>query len=242
MLKLCDSRVIIALDFPEEKLALDFAKKVNPDECQALKIGKELFVAEGPQIIEKVQALGFDVFLDLKFHDIPNTVAGALRAAARMDVWMTNIHVSGGRKMMDAAVNAVKSASHPPILIGVTVLTSMGPADLFEIGVENAGNSASINSVKRLALLARECGLDGVVASGEEAKMIRHDCGDEFLIVTPGIRMHDGATNDQIRIVTPEVAIKSGADYLVVGRPITQAADPNLALTAFNSMVRLALS
>lgn len=232
-----DSRIIIALDFPDVKRALDFAKNIDPDECRALKIGKELFVAGGPQVVEDIKALGFDVFLDLKFHDIPNTVAGAIRAAARLDVWMVNVHASGGRKMMEAAVNAVKGISHPPLIIGVTVLTSMEQEDLFEIGFD----SKPMDSVKRLALLARECGLDGVVASGEEAHMIRSDCGNEFLIVTPGIRLNGGDADDQARIVTPEMAIKAGANYLVVGRPITQAADPNLALSVFNSMVRLAL-
>jgi orotidine-5'-phosphate decarboxylase len=235
-----DSRIIVALDFPEVKQALDFAKNIDPDECCALKIGKELFVAGGPQVVEDIKALGFDIFLDLKFHDIPNTVAGAIRAAARLDVWMVNVHASGGRKMMEAAVDAVKSVSHPPLVIGVTVLTSMEATDLVEVGFNNAGNS-TIDSVTRLALLVRECGLDGVVASGKEASTIRRYCGNDFLIVTPSIRLSDGDANDQARIVTPEMAIKAGADYLVVGRPITQAADPNLALTAFNSMVRLAL-
>ena len=232
-----DSRIIVALDFPEAKQALDFAKNIDPDECCALKIGKELFVAGGPQVVEDIKALGFDIFLDLKFHDIPNTVAGAIRAAARLDVWMVNIHASGGRKMMEAAVDAVKSVSHPPLVIGVTVLTSLDQDDLFEVGID----CAPIHLVKRLAQLTRECGLDGVVASGKEAKVIRLDCGNEFLIVTPGIRLNGGDADDQARIVTPEMAIKSGANYLVVGRPITQAANPNLALSAFNSMVRLAL-
>jgi orotidine-5'-phosphate decarboxylase len=220
-----DKRVIVALDFPDAGAALAMAARLDPALCR-VKVGKELFVAAGPAVVERLQAGGFEVFLDLKFHDIPNTVAGACRAAARLGVWMLNVHAGGGSAMMRAAREAVAGFAKPPLLIGVTVLTSLSDADLGEIGF--AGSAA--DNVARLARLAAASGLDGVVCSAEEAGMLRETLGAGFVSVTPGIRLPGDAKGDQSRVVTPEDAVRRGAHYLVIGRPVTQSADPSATL------------
>jgi orotidine-5'-phosphate decarboxylase len=220
-----DKRVIVALDFPDAGAALAMAARLDPALCR-VKVGKELFVAAGPAVVERLQASGFEVVLDLKFHDIPNTVAGACRAAARLGVWMLNVHAGGGSAMMRAAREAVAGLPKPPLLIGVTVLTSLSDAELGEIGF---AGSASDN-VARLARLAAASGLDGVVCSAEEAAMLRDTLGPGFVSVTPGIRLPGDAKGDQSRVVTPEHAVRRGAHYLVIGRPVTQAADPAATL------------
>ncbi|NTV94460.1 MAG: orotidine-5'-phosphate decarboxylase [Thiobacillus sp.] len=227
-----DPRVIVALDYPDAGQALALVARLDPEHCK-LKVGKELFVRAGPALVEQLAAKGFQVFLDLKFHDIPNTVAQACRAAADLGVWMVNVHASGGLKMMQAAREAVAQSVNPPKLIAVTVLTSMSGEDLSQIGltVEPAVQ------VERLARLTREAGLDGVVCSAQEATLLRAAIGADFLLVTPGIRPAGSAVGDQSRILTPAKAIAAGADYLVVGRPITQADDPVAALQAINSEI-----
>lgn len=214
-------RIITALDFQDLNTCIAFAKKLDPQICR-VKVGKELFTRCGPAVVEQLQKLGFDVFLDLKFHDIPATVAGALRAAAQLGVWMVNVHASGGPRMLDAAVGAVTSAHHQPLVIAVTVLTSMSPAELRECGVARTLG----DQVLYLARMARDQGLDGVVCSAQEAVMLKAELGTRFLLVTPGIRPAGTAQDDQSRIMTPEQAVAAGSDYLVIGRPITGAADP----------------
>ena len=218
-------RVVVALDFPDAGSALAAAARLDPALCR-VKVGKELFVSAGPAIVGQLHERGFEVFLDLKFHDIPNTVAGACRAAARLGVWMLNVHASGGSAMMRAAREAVAAFPRPPLLIGVTVLTSLSDAELGEVGF--AGSAA--DNVARLARLAASSGLDGVVCSAEEAAMLRDALGAGFVTVTPGIRLAGGAKGDQSRVVTPEDAVRLGAHYLVIGRPVTQAADPAATL------------
>jgi len=218
-------RVIVPLDCPDSAAALALAARLDPKLCR-VKIGKELFVAAGPDVVHKVHERGFEVFLDLKFHDIPNTVAGACRSAARLGVWMMNVHASGGEAMLRAAREAVDGLARPPLLIGVTVLTSLTQADLERVGY--AGSL--IENVERLARLARACGLDGVVCSAQEARLIRNATGDDFILVTPGIRLPSSARDDQARTVTPVEAVALGADYLVIGRSITQSADPAATL------------
>ena len=220
-----DPRVIVALDYPRAEPARAFVDRVRPDLCR-LKVGKELFVAAGPAFVEELAARGFAVFLDLKFHDIPNTVAQACKAAARMGVWMTNVHASGGPRMMQAAREALEGLSERPRLIAVTVLTSMGEEELRAIGIE----ASARQQVLLLASLAHDSGMDGVVCSAQEAPLLRPAFGADFLLVTPGIRPAGSEAGDQTRILTPTQAIRSGADYLVIGRPITQAADPLAAL------------
>ena len=215
------NRVIVALDFPSRETALAFVERLDPAQCR-LKVGFELFVAAGPALVETLVDKGFDVFLDLKFHDIPNTVASACRAAARLGVWMINVHASGGRRMLEAAREAVAGEAHAPRLIAVTVLTSMSADDLAELGVERF----PAELVRSYALLAKSAGLDGVVCSAREAEALRACCGDEFLLVTPGIRPKGTDRGDQSRIMDPASAIAAGSDYLVIGRPITGAADP----------------
>ena len=191
-----------------------------------LKVGKELFTSAGPQLVEQLMQRGFQVFLDLKFHDIPNTTAQACKTAAALGVWMVNVHALGGRKMMEAAREAVAQVALPPKLIAVTVLTSMAREDLAEIGV----TATPAEMVLRLATLARDSGLDGVVCSAQEAPMLRQRMQEKFCLVTPGIRPADSAADDQSRIMTPRAALENGSSYLVIGRPITKAADPLLAL------------
>jgi len=227
-----DPRVIVALDFPDAAQALALVERLDPGQCK-LKVGKELFVRAGPALVERLAARGFQVFLDLKFHDIPNTVAQACRAAADLGVWMVNVHASGGLRMMRAAREAVDQSPNPPKLIAVTVLTSMSGEDLREIGIEVEPAA----QVARLAGLASQAGMDGVVCSAQEATLLRQAIGPDFLLVTPGIRPAGSEVGDQTRILTPARAIEAGADYLVVGRPITQAADPVIALQGINAEI-----
>ena len=217
--------VIVPLDFPDAEAALALAARLDPALCR-VKVGKELFVAAGPAVVERLHERGFEVFLDLKFHDIPNTVAGACRSAARLGVWMLNVHAAGGEAMMRAAREAVEGAAKKPLLIGVTILTSLADADLPAVGF--AGTVEE--NVERLARLAQRCGLDGVVCSAQEAPRLRAACGKGFKLVTPGIRLAADAKGDQARVVTPVDAIGLGADYLVVGRSITQSRDPRATL------------
>lgn len=220
-----DPKVIVALDFPQAAPALDLVKRLQPSLCR-LKVGKELFTAAGPQLVEKLVKRGFDVFLDLKFHDIPNTTAQACKAAASLGVWMVNVHALGGRRMMEAAREALESLEHRPMLIAVTVLTSMAQEDLHGIGI----NASAAQMVPLLAGLAHDSGMDGVVCSAQEASMLRQLYGKEFCLVTPGIRPANTTADDQSRIMTPRAAMDAGSSYLVIGRPITQAPDPLLAL------------
>jgi orotidine-5'-phosphate decarboxylase len=222
--------VIVPLDFPDADAALAMAARLDPALCR-VKVGKELFVAAGPAVVARLQERGFEVFLDLKFHDIPNTVAGACRAAARLGVWMLNVHAAGGEAMMRAAREAVQGVPRKPLLVGVTILTSLGEADLPSVGF--AGSVGE--NVERLARLAQRCGLDGVVCSAQEAPRLRAACGRGFKLVTPGIRLADDAAGDQVRVVTPRDAIGLGADYLVVGRSITQSKDPRAALESIRA-------
>lgn len=222
--------VIVALDFANEADALAFVRQLNPDACR-LKVGKELFTTTGRRLVEQLIHQGFDVFLDLKYHDIPNTVASACKVAAQMGVWMVDMHASGGERMMAAAAEAVANESHRPYLIGVTVLTSMDAQDWQALGY-----AVSIEEqVLRLAHLTQQSGLDGVVCSAQEASLLRQALGSTPLLVTPGIRLPNQAgQDDQRRIMTPEAALAAGASYLVMGRPITQAAEPMAVLRAIN--------
>ena len=230
-----DPRVIVALDYPAADGALAFAKRVSPALCR-LKIGKELFTAAGPDLVDALMQRGFDIFLDLKYHDIPNTVAQACKAAAAHGVWMLNVHALGGRAMMQAAREALEAFVPRPRLIAVTLLTSLTAADLREVGIGDSPETAAL----RLAALAQVSGLDGVVCSALEAAALRARLGPAFLLVTPGIRTAADAVDDQKRIVSPRTAVENGASYLVVGRPITRAADPLAALTAINAEVAAA--
>ena len=230
-------RVIVALDFPDAISAFGLASRLDPAKC-ALKVGKELFTAAGPALVDKLMQRNFEIFLDLKFHDIPNTVAGACRAAAQLGVWMLNVHASGGSAMMAAARDAVVRASAEtgapkPLLIAVTVLTSLAERDLAEIGIR----ATPEEQVLRLARLAQAQGLDGVVCSAQEAAALKRALGPAFKLVTPGIRPAGADTQDQARVMTPAQAITAGADYLVIGRPITAAPDPLAALDAINASI-----
>ena len=234
-----DPRIIVALDFANPMHALALADKLDPRSC-ALKVGKEMFVVAGPEPVRWMIQRGFNVFLDLKFHDIPNTVAQACAAATRLGVWMMNVHAAGGRAMLTAARESVdttgaKRGSRPPLLIAVTVLTSLADADLREQGVTD---SAAVQAVK-LARMTAECGLDGVVCSAVEAQAMRAALGPSFKLITPGIRPAGSEPDDQARIVTAEAAIAAGADFLVVGRPITQAADPVAVVSEINAAIGL---
>jgi orotidine-5'-phosphate decarboxylase len=220
-----DPKIIVALDYPQAQPALDLVARLEPSLCR-LKVGKELFTAAGPRLVEQCMQRGFEVFLDLKFHDIPNTTAQACKAAASLGVWMVNVHALGGRRMMEAARDAVATSARPPKLIAVTVLTSMAQEDLAGIGIE----ATPAEMVLRLAKLAQDSGLDGVVCSAQEAALLRQHCGSSFCLVTPGIRPADASADDQTRIMTPAAALQNGSSYLVIGRPVTKAADPLLAL------------
>ena len=224
------SRLIIALDFPTAAQALAFVEPLSPAECK-LKVGFELFVAAGPDFVRQLTGRGFEVFLDLKFHDIPNTVASACKAAAGLGVWMINVHAAGGAKMMQAAREALQGFDNPPKLIAVTVLTSMDKVQLAGTGV----TSEPAQQVQHLAQLAANSGLDGVVCSAQEAVMLRQLLGDDFLLVTPGIRPVGSDQGDQSRVMTPAQAREAGVSYVVVGRPITQAADPQAVITQINA-------
>jgi len=220
-------RIIVPLDVPDTDAALALAARLDSKLCR-VKVGKELFVAAGPAVVARLQERGFEVFLDLKFHDIPNTVAGACRAAARLGVWMMNVHASGGEAMLRAAREAIETVARPPLLIAVTILTSLADEDLAQVGF--AGSL--MDNVERLARLARASGMDGVVCSAQEAPLIRKAAGEDFILVTPGIRLTSDSKDDQARIVTPVEAVRLGANYLVIGRSITQAADPAATLAS----------
>lgn len=224
------SRLIIALDFPDAARALAFVEPLQPDTCK-LKVGFELFVAAGPEFVRTLVERGFDVFLDLKFHDIPNTVAGACRSAAHLGVWMINVHASGGKVMMQAAQKALQDFAKPPKLIAVTVLTSMNQTQLQGIGVRA---DSPEQQVEHLAHLTQESGLQGVVCSAQEAVMLREKMGNDFLLVTPGIRPEGSDHGDQSRVMTPQRAREAGIDYVVVGRPITQADNPLAVIQQIN--------
>ncbi len=222
-------KVIVALDFATQKNALALVYRLDPKLCR-LKVGKELFTVAGPALVEQLVERGFDVFLDLKFHDIPKTVASACKAAAKLGVWMVNVHALGGRRMMEAAREVLDDTPNRPRLIAVTVLTSMGREDLNELGIPGEPQE----TVLRLAKLAHESRLDGVVCSAQEAPLLRQELGTDFCLVTPGIRPANASRDDQVRIVTPSEAIRLGSDYLVIGRPITKADDPLRVLQQIN--------
>lgn len=226
------SRVIVALDVPTAAEALALAERLDPGQCR-VKVGKEIFTASGPVLLERMAALGFEVFLDLKFHDIPNTVASACREAAKLGVWMIDVHALGGRGMMQAAREAVEGVARRPLLVGVTILTSMDETQLREVGIA----ATPLDAVARLGRLAQDCALDGVVCSAQEAKMLRTVLRDDFKLVTPGIRPAGSASDDQQRITTPAQAVRDGASFLVIGRPITRASDPQKALEAINAEI-----
>lgn len=231
--KVSDPRIIISLDFSSAGEALAFLQKVDPAYCR-VKIGKELFTCAGPLIVNQVIKLGFDVFLDLKYHDIPSTVARACAAAADLGIWMINVHASGGKQMMSAARTALSGSDNPPLLIAVTVLTSFKASDLQEIGITIPVDEQVLN----LARLANQCGLDGVVCSAYEARVIRQVTGKDFVLVTPGIRPQHSGHDDQGRVMTPADAIRAGSDYLVIGRPITRSDDPMQALRSINDEIK----
>ena len=220
------SPIIIALDLDYED-SLEFAKKIDPEHCR-LKVGSQLFTQKGPQIIEELSMLGFDIFLDLKFHDIPNTVASAVEVASEMGVWMLNVHTSGGSKMMEAARMAANKSVNPPLVIGVTILTSLNQADMNELGVKSISNQ-----INNLASLAHKSSLDGIVCSAGDVKNIKSLLGEDFLTITPGIRSINAPKDDQSRISSAKQAIENGSDYLVIGRPITQSSDPLKSLEIF---------
>ncbi len=234
------SRVYVALDFENPMRALGLADRLDPRAC-GLKVGKETFVVAGPEPVRWMVERGFNVFLDLKFHDIPNTVAQACVAATGLGIGMLNVHAAGGRAMLTAARAAVDKAADgvgrkPPLLIAVTVLTSLGDADLAETGHIDGATEQAL----RLARLARDCGLDGVVCSAMEAPAMRQEFGPDFALVTPGIRLPGAARYDLTRIITPEAAVANGADYLVIGRPITRADDPVGTLAGINRTIGVA--
>ncbi len=224
-------RIVVALDYADPRAALDFAARVTPAECR-LKVGKELFTRGGPAVVEALCARGFEVFLDLKFHDIPNTVAGAVRAAADLGVWMLNVHAAGGPAMLEAAAQALPRGKRP-LLIAVTVLTSMDDTQLDAVGWPGPAPVL----VRRLALLAAHSGLDGVVCSAQEVAGLRAALPAGFRFVTPGIRPPGGARDDQRRVTTPGEAIRAGASYLVIGRPVTAADEPAGVLLTLNEEI-----
>lgn len=227
-------RVIVALDYPSEHEARTFVDKVSPQLCK-LKVGKELFTRCGPGFVRTLVDSGFDVFLDLKFHDIPNTVARACKAAADLGVWMMNVHAQGGRKMLQSASEALESyQTNRPKLLAVTLLTSLGQDDLVELGVTDTPEQY----VQKLARMAQQCGVDGIVCSAQEAKQMRQRFGPGFLLVTPGIRPAESALGDQQRVMTPVQAMLAGSSYLVIGRPVTQARDPHQVLTDIDQEIR----
>lgn len=222
-----DSKIIVALDYADATSAMSLVNQLDPSLCK-LKVGKELFTATGPQFVEKLIAKDFKVFLDLKFHDIPTTVAKACQAASNLGVWMLNVHASGGLEMMQAAKEAVSSSPSQPLLIAVTVLTSMNEGQFSLIGIKEKKIE---KHVVHLAKLTKRAGLDGVVCSAGEAPVLRKELGPNFCLVTPGIRPESASLDDQKRVASPKAALSRGASYLVIGRPITQAAQPLAALT-----------
>lgn len=228
-----DAKVVVALDFDNQADALAFVDKIQPSDCR-LKVGKEMFTYFGPEFVKELVNRGFDVFLDLKFHDIPNTVAKAVTAAAELGVWMVNVHASGGLKMMQKAKAALDVyGDKAPLLIAVTVLTSMEESDLQTLGI----NKSPAEQVDYLASLTKQAGLDGVVCSAWEAESLKEKLGQDFKLITPGIRPTGASVNDQKRIMTPEQAVSVGVDYLVIGRPITKADDPHAVLQQINQSI-----
>ena len=217
--------IIVSLDYAGATAALALVSELDPEKCR-VKVGKELFTSAGPTLIEKLVGQGFDVFLDLKYHDIPNTVARACSAASDLGVWMLNVHASGGLAMLNSAREAVEKSHHKPLLIAVTVLTSLSTHNLAELGL----TSSVEDQVIRLAKLTQSAGLDGIVCSPQEVSIMRKHMGQDFKLITPGIRPAGSANEDQKRVMTPAEAITMGSDYLVIGRPITQATDPMQAL------------
>jgi orotidine-5'-phosphate decarboxylase len=222
-----EPRIIVALDYANAEAALALVNQLHPNLC-GLKVGKELFTVAGPNLVETIVNKGFNVFLDLKFHDIPNTVAKACEAASRLGVWMLNVHASGGLAMMQKAKEGVERSGRHPLIIAVTVLTSMDQTSLNQTGI--IGNLE--DQVLKLAQLTENAGLDGVVCSAQEAPVLRKHLRADFCLVTPGIRPADATSDDQTRIVTPTKAMQLGSNYLVIGRPITQAENPLFALEA----------
>ena len=222
-------KIILALDFDSESETLNFIERLDPKLCK-LKIGKQLFVREGPKIVTSMIDRGFDVFLDLKFHDIPNTTVKACEAAADMGCWMVNIHAFGGRIMMEAVANSFARLKAPPLLVSVTVLTSFDGQEISRIGL----NKTLDNQVELLAKLSYDSGIDGVVCSALEIGKIKKSVGSKFIYVTPGIRVLGDAMHDQSRVVTPEKAILLGSDYIVIGRSITSDKDPLKKLKQIN--------
>ncbi len=232
------NRVIVALDYADQQDALAMAERLDPNRCR-VKVGKELFTRSGPAVVEALHSKGFEVFLDLKFHDIPNTTAKAVRAAAEMGVWMVNVHASGGRRMMETAREELEQVNGSnTLLIAVTVLTSMERSDLADIGLD----IEPLEHVKRLAQLTERSGLHGVVCSAQEVAPLRETIGQDFKLVTPGIRPADAEVGDQKRIMTPADALTAGSDYLVIGRPITRAASPVEALQRIETEVQSVLT
>lgn len=227
--------IIVALDFPDANQTLQFVRQLNPHSCR-LKIGKELFTASGRQLAEQLIHQGFDLFLDLKYHDIPNTVAQACRVAADIGVWMLDVHTTGGRRMMQEAANALAAYRQRPLLIGVTVLTSLEQSELDEIGWQMPIEQLVLHQAK----LAQSSGLDGVVCSAREASLLRQHIGQDFVLVTPGIRFDTSPSDDQRRTLTPEQAIAAGSSHLVIGRPITRASDPAAVIEHINRSLQVA--
>ena len=229
-----NKNIIVALDYDSEYKALNFLDSIDPSSCR-IKVGKEMFTLFGPSLIKSIHSRGFSVFLDLKFHDIPNTCANAVRAAAELGVWMVNVHASGGEKMMSAAKKIIEPyGNNKPLLIAVTVLTSFDPSDLISVGINKSTNE----QVLHLAKLAHQCELDGVVCSALETPLIKQNIDKSFLTVTPGIRMVDDSLNDQSRVMSPLNAIKNGSDYLVIGRSITSSDKPSLVLEGITSSIQ----
>jgi orotidine-5'-phosphate decarboxylase len=228
-----DPKILVALDYDNTADAVALAQQLDPKACR-LKVGKELFTSAGPDVVKALVAMGFDVFLDMKFHDIPNTVAHAVKAAAEMGVWMVNVHASGGTRMMSAAREMLDGLAldglaldRKPLLIAVTVLTSMDESDLLELGITRS----PAQQVEYLAGLAQKAGMDGVVCSAHETERLRDVCGEDFCLVTPGIRPQSAVADDQRRTATPAQAVANGSTYLVIGRPITKHEKPLLALS-----------
>ncbi|HIF9176444.1 TPA: orotidine-5'-phosphate decarboxylase [Photobacterium damselae] len=229
--QLMDPKVIVALDYDNQNDALAFVDRIEPGSCR-LKVGKEMFTFYGPDFVRKLHDRGHSVFLDLKFHDIPNTCSKAVKAAAELGVWMVNVHASGGERMMTASREILEPyGKDRPLLIGVTVLTSMESSDLAGIGISRSPQEQVMN----LATLTKNSGLDGVVCSAQEASLLKSNLGQEFKLVTPGIRPAGSAAGDQRRVMTPVEAITAGSDYLVIGRPITQAENPAQVLADINA-------
>ena len=228
------SKIIVALDYEKEAEALALVDQIDPSLCR-LKVGKEMFTTLGINFVKQLHQRNFDVFLDLKYHDIPNTVARAVRSAADLGVWMVDLHASGGLRMMEEAKRILEPyGKDAPLLIAVTVLTSMEDLDLLQIGI----NASPMEQVLRLAHLTQRAGLDGVVCSPQEVEILRNACGEEFKLVTPGIRPTGADFGDQRRVMTPAAAIRAGSDYLVIGRPITKADNPVEVLRSINASIR----